>query len=119
MAPMFADLISLCGYALVAAALAYSIIAMMRVWTFPRPKPSAGEQPPITVLKPVAGAEPNLEQNLRSFCAQDYPDFQILFGVRDSRDPAIPIVERLVRDYPQRHAELIIDPAVAGSNFKI
>jgi len=119
MAPIFADLISWCGYALVAAALGYSIIAMLRVWTFPRPRPVTGEKPPITVLKPVAGAEPNLEQNLRSFCTQDYPEFQILFGVRDSRDPAIPIVERLVRDYPQRHAALVVDPTVAGSNLKI
>jgi ceramide glucosyltransferase len=70
-------------------------------------------------LKPVAGAEPNLEANLRSFCTQDYPEFQILFGVRDARDAAIPIVERLVRDYPQRGATLIVDPTVTGSNYKI
>jgi ceramide glucosyltransferase len=119
MASIFADLISLCGYGLVAAALGYSAIALFRVWTFPRPAPAAGAQPPITLLKPVAGAEPNLEQNLRSFCSQDYPEFQILFGVRDARDPAIPIVERLVRDYPQRNAALVIDPTVAGSNYKI
>jgi len=119
MAPIFADLISLCGYGLVAAALGYSIIALFRVWTFPRPGPSGGPLPPVTLLKPVAGAEPNLESNLRSFCTQDYPEFQILFGVRDGRDPAIPIVERLVREYPQRHAALVVDARVAGSNYKI
>ena len=119
MAPIFADLISLCGYGLVAAALGYSIIALFRVWTFPRPGRSGGPLPPVTLLKPVAGAEPNLESNLRSFCTQDYPEFQILFGVRDGRDPAIPIVERLVREYPQRHAALVVDARVAGSNYKI
>jgi ceramide glucosyltransferase len=119
MAPIFADLISLGGYGLVGAALGYSIIALFRVWTFPQPGPPVGAQPPITLLKPVAGAEPNLESNLRSFCAQDYPEFQILFGVRDGRDPAIPIIERLVREYPLRHAALVVDARVAGSNYKI
>ena len=109
----------LCGYGIVAAALGYAAIAAVRLWTLPRRGPKPGPQPPITVLKPIAGAEPNLEQNLRSFCVQDYPDFQILFAVRDARDPAIPIVERLVKEFPERGAALVVDPTVIGSNYKI
>lgn len=107
------------GYGLVAAALGYAAIALVRVWTFPRPRPWSGARPPMTVLKPVAGAEPNLDANLRSFCAQDYPDFQILFAVRDARDPAIPIVERLVAEFPHRGAALVVDPTVIGTNYKM
>ena len=116
---ILADVILWCGYGVVAAACGYAAIALWRVWTLPPPDPRPGGQPPMTVLKPVAGAEPNLEQNLRSFCTQDYPEFQVLFGVRDARDPAIPIIEQLVREYPHRGAALIVDPAVAGSNYKI
>jgi ceramide glucosyltransferase len=113
------DLLLVCGYGVVAAACGYAAIALWRVWTMARPGLRAHSQPPITVLKPVAGAEPNLEQNLRSFCTQDYPEFQVLFGVRDGRDPAIPIVEKLAREYPHRNAALIVESTVAGSNYKI
>lgn len=84
-----------------------------------RQSTSSGFQPPVTVLKPVCGLDPALERNLRSFCEQDYPEFQILFGVRDADDPAIPVIERLVKEYPQRHAALTVDSRVIGSNYKI
>lgn len=113
-----AHLLGFVGDAIVAAAVAYSAIALWRLWTLPRARPYAGVMPPITILKPIAGAEPNLEENLRSFCAQDYPDFQVLFGVRDPQDPAIPIARRLVAEFPARTA-LVVDQAVAGSNYKI
>jgi len=110
----------LAGYATVVASLVYSAVALVRVALFrtqsPRP---AAFRPPITVLKPVCGLEPRLYENLRSFCAQDYPEFQILFGVRDAHDPAIPVIERLIREFPERSAALVIDPRVIGSNYKI
>lgn len=116
--PPAAHLLGFIGDAVVAAAVAYAAIALWKLWTLPKARRSVGAQPPITVLKPIAGAEPNLEGNLRSFCAQDYPEFQVLFGVRDPHDPAIPIARRLVAEYPTR-AALVVDQAVAGSNYKI
>src|ERR1700742_1346937 len=56
--------------------------------------------PPVTVLKPLCGAEPGLYENLRSFCLQDYPEFQIIFGVRDRDDPALAAVTRLLQEFP-------------------
>jgi len=110
----------LAGYATVVASLVYSAIALLRVALFRTKSPtSALFLPPITVLKPVCGLEPRLYENLRSFCAQDYPEFQILFGVRDCSDPAIPVIKRLIAEFPARGAALVIDPRVIGSNYKI
>jgi ceramide glucosyltransferase len=113
-------LLTVAGYALVVASLVYAAVALVRVAQLRRSPPPPGSfQPPITVLKPVCGLEPRLYENLRSFCAQDYPEFQILFGVRDAADPAIPVLERLIREFPGRHAELVVDGRVIGSNYKI
>src|SRR5437016_4787930 len=59
------------------------------------------EWPPVTLLKPLCGLEPNLEANLESFFRQDYPAFEIVFGMRDANDPALNIVRSLQKRYPQ------------------
>jgi ceramide glucosyltransferase len=108
------------GYTAVVASLAYAAFALWRVARLGRAAPApARALPPITILKPVCGLEPGLYDDLRSFCDQDYPEFQILFGVRDRNDPAIPTLERLVREFAQRSAELVIDPRTLGTNLKI
>mgnify|MGYP003365070458 FL=1 len=77
--------------------------------------------PPVTVLKPLYGSEPLLEEALESFCTQDYPGgaVQILFGVRDDDDPAIAIVRRLQQRHPHLDMQIVINPAVHGMNRKI
>jgi ceramide glucosyltransferase len=75
--------------------------------------------PPISVLKPLHGAEPGLSENLRSFVDQDYPDFQLLLGVRDRTDSALPLARALIRERPLCDIELIVDPRAAGSNLKV
>lgn len=75
--------------------------------------------PPMTVLKPLAGDEPRLEEALASFCAQDYPDFHIVFGVQDPADPAIAVVKRLRERFPERDIALVIDRRKLGPNRKI
>src|SRR5271169_3903700 len=119
------QILTVAGYGVVVGSLAYATVALLRLATLPpradRPAGGlpVGRLPPITILKPVCGLEPRLYENLRSFCEQDYPQFQILFGVRDANDPAIPTIERLVREFPTRDAALIVDPRVVGSNYKI
>jgi ceramide glucosyltransferase len=78
-----------------------------------------GDRPPVTVLKPLHGDEPLLEEALASFCQQDYPVLQLVFGVQDARDPAIAIVERLRARFPHVDMELVVDPRSHGSNRKI
>jgi ceramide glucosyltransferase len=86
---------------------------------FRRQAAPASARPPITVLKPLHGDEPMLEEALASFCAQDYPGFQIVFGVQSADDTAIPVVRRLRRRFPQLDMELVVDPTTHGLNRKI
>ena len=74
---------------------------------------------PVSVLKPLHGAEPGLYENLKRFCAQRYAHYEILFGVRDPDDPAIAVVQRLQREFPALSMALVIDPVVHGANLKI
>lgn len=74
--------------------------------------------PPLSVLKPLCGDEPRLYECLRSFCNQDYPDYQLVFGVRDSTDPAVLVVERLKTEFPHRDITLVCDARIHGANLK-
>ncbi len=86
---------------------------------FRRNVPPAGARPPLTVLKPLHGDEPLLEQALASFCAQDYPHFQVVFGVQSADDTAVAVVERLFARFPNLEMELVVDPTLHGTNRKI
>lgn len=111
------------GIAIAAAAFAYAWIALLascrRLRPFPvNPAHDSGAHP-VTVLKPLLGADPYLYENLRSFCVQTHPDYQLVFGVRDFEDPAIAVVQRLRAEFPARDMALVVNPAVHGSNPKV
>lgn len=74
--------------------------------------------PPITLLKPLAGSDETLYDNLKSFFAQAYADYQIVFGVKSSNDPALASVERLRREFPGRDVAVTISDAAVGVNPK-
>ena len=84
-----------------------------------RPRRAAAHRPPITVLKPLHGDEPRLEAALASLCRQDYPEFQVVFGVQDPADPAIGVVRRIQARFPGRRLALVVDPTAHGPNRKI
>lgn len=116
------SLIALTGALLSIVAAAYSVVTLLAVLVWhlrPRRPPSAAMLPPVTLLKPLCGAEPGLYGNLRSFCLQDYPRFQIVCGAQDPADPAIGIVHTLQREFPTLDIELIVDDAQYGSNRKV
>lgn len=86
--------------------------------TAPRP-PAPATLPAITVLKPLHGDEPLLEQALETFFALDYPDLQLVFGVARADDPACGVVRRLIARHPGVAADLVIDATQHGANRKI
>ena len=76
-------------------------------------------QPSVTVLKPLHGAEPGLYDNLCSFVDQDYPESQIVLGLRDRNDPALLVAQALLENRPDCDISLVVDPRVVGSNLKV
>jgi ceramide glucosyltransferase len=111
------------GSGLVMAAAGYAVFAlgaMLRRVRVPASLAGRGERSqPVAVLKPLHGAEPRLYENLRGFCQQLHPGDQLIFGVREPQDPAIPVVQRLRAEFPQRVIDLVIDPRVHGANLKV
>ena len=77
------------------------------------------DRPPISILKPLHGDEPLLEPALATFCAQDYPVFQIVFGVRDPADPALAVVRRVAARFPQCDLAVVVDATRHGPNRKV
>jgi ceramide glucosyltransferase len=109
-----------CGSALAALAMGYGITAWLAVRTLIRPSRSAmTDAPPVTLLKPLCGAEHEIYQCLRSFCNQDYPRFQVVFGVSDPNDPAIAVVHRLQREFPNSDLSIAVDRRRHGSSPKV
>ena len=102
------------------ASTAYWLYALGCIaWFSRRARPAAGTWPPVTVLKPLCGAHPGLYESLRSVCAQDYPELQIVFGVRDPADPAVEVVHRLMNEFRARNLKLVINERDLSVNPKV
>lgn len=75
--------------------------------------------PRISILKPVRGLDDGAYENFSSFCGQDYPEYELLFCVGSAKDPNVPIIERLARDYPDRTIRLLIGSNPKATNDKV
>lgn len=75
--------------------------------------------PPITVLKPLHGTEPLLEECLESFFRQDYPDYELIFGARVQSDPALAVVESLQMKYPHVQTQIVLSGHPGYPNAKV
>ncbi|WP_019141291.1 bacteriohopanetetrol glucosamine biosynthesis glycosyltransferase HpnI [Noviherbaspirillum massiliense] len=112
------------GYALTLLASLYAFVALFchartyRIDAAGR-RDLSPSRLPVTVLKPLCGLEPRLEENLATLCEQTYPVYQLLFGVRDPQDPAIAVIERLKVRFPMQDIQLVLDTRIHGSNLKV
>ena len=110
--------------ALVACTLAanvfYLLAAIAGLRFFSRSEPDEGcILAPATIMIPLHGADFDAYQNYARFCRQDYPEYQIVFGVRDPRDPSIPIVQGLIEEFPDRDIALVVSDHTIGQNLKV
>src|SRR5258706_10710428 len=94
---------------LLAGSLIYSALSVIAAMRYLAVAPaSSGPREPISVLKPLSGLDEGLEENLRSFFEQDYPDFELVFAVRQDADPCVPLVRRLSAEYSRVPARLLL-----------
>jgi len=107
--------------ATVVGATCYSVIALYAAFLFEntRPPGTYSFTPPVSLIKPLCGAERELERNLESFCRQDYPSYEIVFSVREEGDGAVPIVRRLQRNFPYLPIRLLITGPPRYLNAKV
>lgn len=97
----------------------YWLVAWLLVALFFRRSllPDADFTPPVSILKPVRGVDAGMFENFASFCRQDYPPFELVFGVADPADPAIPVIEQLRNSFPGHDIRLVVAEA-HGANRK-
>jgi len=110
------SVLTLCGIA----------FCFVSIWSARRFRESAGRQSPtgfapaVSILKPVKGVDADSYEAFRSHCLQDYTgEYQIIFGVNDAADQAIPVVQKLIAEFPAREIRLVICSEVFGANRKV
>ncbi len=118
--------LNLIAYAVLAVAtfpFAYYLIALYSAARFFRRSKATATGPdflpPVSNLKPIRGLDPEAYENFASLCRQDYPDYELLFCVSARTDPVVPIIEKLVRDFPERSIRIIFGSGRSGSNDKV
>ena len=83
------------------------------------PPPNPAFTAPVSILKPLRGTDPHIYECFRSHCLQDYPQYEIIFGVDDPNDPAIADVERLQAEFPEISIQLAVCSQHLGPNTKV
>lgn len=76
-------------------------------------------QPPVSIMIPLRGADFHAYENYRRLCHQNYPKYQLVFGVHDENDSSVPIVRSLQSDFPERDIQLVVDARTLGQNAKV
>lgn len=105
--------LALCG-------MGFYVLCLWSARTFLRSREQARSFcPPVSILKPLRGLDPQMYESFRSHCTQDYPEYEIIFGVGDADDPAAEAVHRLMKEFPQAHIQLVICREVLGNNRKV
>ncbi|MGC2694474.1 MAG: bacteriohopanetetrol glucosamine biosynthesis glycosyltransferase HpnI [Candidatus Angelobacter sp.] len=117
---MFSVLPGLVAAGLAICGMGFYLLCIWSAGRFQREgrRPPAGATPPVTILKPLRGVDPQMYESFRSHCVQDYPEYEIIFGVSEADDPAVQGVEQLIREFPKCKIRLMVCPEVLGNNRK-
>jgi ceramide glucosyltransferase len=108
-----------CG-AMALGALSFQVLCLLGAWHFRRQKFAPPESlPPVSILKPLKGADPEMYESFRSHCLQEYREYEVIFGVSDAADEAAKFVERLQAEYPRQPIRLLVCTNVIGANRKV
>ncbi|MEX2303597.1 MAG: glycosyltransferase [Bryobacterales bacterium] len=114
-------------FLLTLCAAGYNLAVCLAAWRFlrdrARSRPSTNhfpdELPAVSILKPVAGADLDFYENIRSHALQDYPNFELLFGAGDPNDPALEAIGRLAREFPHLRIEAFVCECTGPGNHKV
>lgn len=102
----------------------YYLIALFSAWQFfrrrePSVAPDPSFTPPVSILKPIRGLDPDAYENFATFCKQDYPDYELLFCVGADENLVIPVLQKLTADFPERRIRVLFGSGRRGSNDKV
>ena len=115
----FAELIAVLG---TFSGMAYHLVCIWSANRFLQKKES-GAAPDdavgISILKPLKGTDPGMYEAFRSHCLQNYPNYEIIFGVSDPADPAREVIAQLKSEFPKRDIRLAICTEILGTNVKV
>jgi ceramide glucosyltransferase len=101
------------------ASLLFSFVTQICVRIITTKRKRGGPTPPISVLKPLKGADDDLFENLSSLAAQDYPEFELVLGAEDAMDPALGVARRVARAFPHVRITVVAGGDPIGHNPKV
>jgi ceramide glucosyltransferase len=119
---MVIDVLQGTALVLIGSSVLWTAFMHLCTWTYfaghRHTDPGRKYEPPVTIIKPTKGADQSALQNFRSFCQQEYEaEYELLFCVEESSDPAVPIIHRIIAEYPHRRIRLIFSDSTDSRSF--
>jgi ceramide glucosyltransferase len=110
--------------AIAAIPFIYYLIALYSAWAYFRGaakenRAAARYLGPVSNLKPIRGLDPDAYENFASFCRQDYPEYELVFCVDNDTDPALAVIQKLMRDFPERQIRVLYGSERNAPNDKV
>jgi ceramide glucosyltransferase len=98
----------------------YYLLALYSSWRFfLRSLTQSAFTPAVSILKPIRGVDPEAYENFASFCRQDYPEYELLFCASQTGDPVVPVIDQLIRDFPEQRIRILFGYDSSASNDKV
>src|SRR5437016_13371649 len=115
------------GFVLAASAfIFYYVLCMWSAAAFLSEQKTAGNRvyptptlPGISIFKPLKGTDPEMYDSFRSHCVQDYPEYEIIFGVSEADDPALEFLRKLKKEFPEQAIRTLVCEQRIGTNKKV